>query len=350
MTTAKEALPSCIGYTLIFLFPILFLVGSLLGGIFTFSLTAFVFIILTILENLLPNDKKSLSPTQVELIEKSWTFKAIPLLYLPCQYASLFFGTWIYCSSDMTSFERVGMILSQGLVSAAASLASHELYHKRGMFDRIAGRLMLVTFSQGYFETNHAYVHHMFVATPEDPATARRGDGIYTFIPRSIIYGIKACWDVECQKLIKQVKSPYHFRNPFWIYILAPYAIHQFLVSYFGAEASTFFLGQSAFVIILTEIINYVEHYGMERRLIDGRYENVSIKHSWDTNAGITNYFIFNLGRHSDHHTYPTRPYQVLKKGCDNELPSGYISMILLSIIPGAYQWLMDERVLALRR
>lgn len=55
--------------------------------------------------------------------------------------------------------------------------------------------------------------------------------------------------------------------------------------------------------VIVLEVINYIEHYGLRRkRLPDGTYEKVTIRHSWNAPHRFTNYLLYKLQRHSDHH------------------------------------------------
>ena len=52
---------------------------------------------------------------------------------------------------------------------------------------------------------------------------------------------------------------------------------------------------------------------------------------------------LFELSRHSDHHLIASKKYQNLKSYNDApELPSGYIGMILLSLIPPAWFWIIN--------
>ena len=54
------------------------------------------------------------------------------------------------------------------------------------------------------------------------------------------------------------------------------------------------------FGIILLETINYVEHYGLVRKLKDnGRYEAISKFHSWNSNYPLGRLFFFQLTLHS---------------------------------------------------
>ena len=73
---------------------------------------------------------------------------------------------------------------------------------------------------------------------------------------------------------------------------------YQFLYSFQGM----FFL----------ELINYLEHYGMERRKDEnGIYESINKYHSWNSVSSTT---LFRLQRHSDHHAHSFRPYQILRR------------------------------------
>jgi alkane 1-monooxygenase len=62
----------------------------------------------------------------------------------------------------------------------------------------------------------------------------------------------------------------------------------------------------------------------------------------------VTNIFLYQLQRHSDHHAYPTRSYQALRHFDESpQLPGGYASMILLAWIPPLWFRVMDHRVVA---
>ena len=72
--------------------------------------------------------------------------------------------------------------------------------------------------------------------------------------------------------------------------------------------------------------------------------------HSWNSSHLVSNWFLFNLGRHSDHHYQTSRSYQQLRHFDDApQLPSGYFGMFLLPLIPSLWRRVMDPRVLAWR-
>src|SRR5439155_2873388 len=103
--------------------------------------------------------------------------------------------------------------------------------------------------------------------------------------------------------------------------------------------------------IVTLEIVNYIEHYGLERKkLPNGQYEKVTLYHSWNANHWLSNILLFHLQRHSDHHIHGARPYQLLQNIEQSpQLPSGYLGMISLALIPPLWRLIMNKRVLAYR-
>ena len=61
----------------------------------------------------------------------------------------------------------------------------------------------------------------------------------------------------------------------------------------------------------LLEVVNYVEHYGLERNKVnEHRYERVMPHHSWNSDHPLGRLMLFELTRHSDHHHHsPTKPW-----------------------------------------
>jgi len=76
------------------------------------------------------------------------------------------------------------------------------------------------------------------------------------------------------------------------------------LVYYFwNLQATLLFLAEAIYSIVYLEAINYIEHYGLSRKkLPNGEFEKVTIRHSWNAPHRFTNYVLFKLQRHSDHH------------------------------------------------
>lgn len=112
--------------------------------------------------------------------------------------------------------------------------------------------------------------------------------------------------------------------------------------------AVLFFLGQAFVAVTLLELVNYIEHYRLRREKKEKNgsdddeyetsydmYETVTPAHSWNAPQRVTNYFVFRLQRHSDHHANAQRPYQAL---CTYHkaptLPTGYTGTMLVALFP----------------
>ena len=116
---------------------------------------------------------------------------------------------------------------------------------------------------------------------------------------------------------------------------------------FYGLPAAIMFTIYGLGSIFYLENINYIEHYGLRRaKLANGEYEKVSIRHSWNAPHRFTNYILFKLQRHSDHHENSLKPYQTLLSLEDSpNLPHGYSVMILMSLFPTVWFDIMDPLV-----
>ena len=142
--------------------------------------------------------------------------------------------------------------------------------------------------------------------------------------------------------------------NLMWTYTFLPLLFIGLVTLGFSLWAQTFvwqlpvfFLSQSFIAFTLLEQVNYIEHYGIERKEISpGRYERVTPLHSWNASQIISNFFLFQLQRHSDHHANAIKRYQVLDHYDESpQLPAGYSTMILLALVPSLWFKLMNHRL-----
>jgi len=76
-------------------------------------------------------------------------------------------------------------------------LAGHELIHKRRDFDKGLGMFTFTKILYSHFLLEHSAGHHRNVATPEDSATARKGENFFKFTVRSAMGGITNTWKRE---------------------------------------------------------------------------------------------------------------------------------------------------------
>lgn len=108
-----------------------------------------------------------------------------------------------------------------------------------------------------------------------------------------------------------------------------------------------YFLAAAMIGILLLETVNYIEHYGLQRKATgDGKYERAMPAHSWNSDHVIGRLMLFELSRHSDHHYLASRKYQVLRHHDDSpQMPTGYPGMMILSLFPPAWFYVMNRRI-----
>jgi alkane 1-monooxygenase len=205
-----------------------------------------------------------------------------------------------------------------------------------------------------HFFIEHNRGHHVRVATPEDPATSRYKENFYAFWWRSVTDGYKSALNLENERLNKKGISIWSFSNQMIWFTVLPLlfvSISTLFFSFIGNrfiwEMPVFFFSQSFLAFSLLEVVNYLEHYGMERQLLpNGRYERVSPIHSWNASHTVSNFLLFQLQRHSDHHAFAHKRYQVLDHSEESpQLPSGYSAMLILAMFPPLWFRVMNKRL-----
>ena len=273
----------------------------------------------------------------------------IVYLFVPLQWLATLFGLWVASTGVLHGIDWLGWALTLGVVNGLGINAAHELGHKRGQLSRTMSMLALIPSCYGHFLVEHNRGHHVKVATPEDPASARLGESFWRFLPRSVLGGLVSAWHLETIKLQRQQHSAWHWRNENlqgWAGSLLVLIAASYLA---GWAVGLLLLGQAVYAFSLLEVINYVEHYGLKRqKLANARYEPCSPVHSWNSNTRYGNLSLYQLQRHSDHHANPTRPYQILRHFDESpQLPTGYFGMLMLAYLPPLWFKLMDKRVMA---
>ena len=115
----------------------------------------------------------------------------------------------------------------------------------------------------------------------------------------------------------------------------------------FGWLITLYFLAAAVIGFLLLETVNYIEHYGLQRKkTTEGNYERAMPVHSWNSDHVIGRLFLFELSRHSDHHYLASRKYQLLRHHDDSpQMPTGYPGMMLLALMPPVWFWIMNKRI-----
>ena len=285
----------------------------------------------------------------IAALEADKYYRWITYLFLPLQYLALVWACWLWAGDTLSVVDKVGLALTVGTVAGVGINTAHELGHKKEKVERWLAKIALAQSFYGHFYIEHNRGHHVRVATPVDPASSRVGESVYAFLPRTVVGSLQSAWRLEQPRFKRRDESHWSIRNDVlnaWLMSAVLWAV---LLLVFGLGILPYLLLQAAVGIVLLEIVNYLEHYGMLRlKEHTGRWERVRPSHSWNSNNIATNVLLYHLQRHSDHHANPTRRYQALRDVEEAPvLPTGYAGMILLALFPPLWYRTMDPRVLA---
>ena len=154
-------------------------------------------------------------------------------------------------------------------------------------------------------------------------------------------------WKLENDRLAKLGLQWYSLRNEMLIYQFIQMAVLVVIAVVFGWQVMLAFIAAATFGFLLLETVNYIEHYGLRRKKIDGEYyEKVMPIHSWNSDHPLGRLLLFELTRHSDHHYIASRKFQVLRHFDQSpQMPTGYPGMMVLSLIPPLWFKVMHAQI-----
>ncbi len=345
-----------LGFFTAFIIPALVVIGFYLDGHGNYLAILFSFLLLPILDQSLGIDTENISEQEAKIKAEEFYYRFVTYVWTYFQIAFIVWGAYAATTGKLSSaFEWTGFILGFPLVTGGIGITvAHELGHKKSLLERTYGKVLLMTVCYMHFYIEHNRGHHVYVATPEDPATARKYENFYRFWIRSVFGGYAHAWRLEAESLKRKNQRLFSLQNEMIRFAILPIIfcagltlIFSLLYNRLTWEVPMFFFMQSFFAFTLLELVNYVEHYGIQRKeLSPGRYERVNPLHSWNASHLLSNFFLFQLQRHSDHHAYAYKRYQVLNHYDQSpQLPYGYPTMILLALAPPVWFGMMNKRL-----
>ncbi|MCP5073452.1 MAG: alkane 1-monooxygenase [Rhodobacteraceae bacterium] len=288
-------------------------------------------------------------------VDLSW-YRLITVLWAPIQFCLIFAALAYVCWSDRLGVpEKIVFMATVGIASGSIGIVyAHELMHQKPKWERVLGDALMTMALYGHFRSEHLLVHHRYVGTPRDPVTARYNEGFHRFFPRVLVSCLRSSFQAEEAMLGRKNLPWWHQSNPFWWYLIWQLSWLALAFVIGGVAGVALFCVQAFVAIWQLEVVNYVEHYGLTRRhLGEGKYEHVLPRHSWNANHRVTNYFLINLQRHSDHHYKPDRRFPLLQTYDEDEapqLPFGYPIMTMLAMVPPMWRRYMNPKVRDWRR
>lgn len=356
MNTAKPigTLASALPFWLSLVFVPLIALGAAWGGWWLALTPVYAFGVITLIDALTGLDPSNADP-EAPLSQLFW-YRLITLIWPPVQLV-LIFGLiwWVTHRGDLAWYELLVLFYGLGVITGGIGIVyAHELMHQKTALERWLGDLLMASTLYSHFRSEHLRVHHLWVATPRDPVTARYNEGFGRFFLRVLWQCPQSAWRAEAALLARAGKSRYALQNPFWRYALLQGGFLGLAWLVGGWLGLGLFVYQALMAVALLELTNYVEHYGLTRRhLGEGRYEHVLPRHSWNASHRASNWLLINLQRHSDHHYKPDRRFPLLQTYADDEapqLPLGYPALVVVAAIPPLWRRLMNPRVRAWRR
>jgi alkane 1-monooxygenase len=344
-----------IGFYSAFILPGLLVTGFYLGGWNMMLIHAFVFILVPVLDYLIQTDRTNVSTSEISAVSKERFYRLVTFIWVYVQLGILVWGFSVVSSHVLSFGEWIAFSTGMALVTGGVGITvAHELGHKPEKLEQFYAKVLLMTVCYMHFFIEHNRGHHVRVATPDDPATSKFGETFYSFWWRSVKDGFVSAIHLEKERLEKKVIPFWSAHNQMIQFVLVPIIfvglftlVFSLIQNRFVWEVPIFFFAQSFFAFSLLELVNYIEHYGMSRKLLpNGRYEKVTPLHSWNASHMVSNFLLFQLQRHSDHHAFAYKRYQILNHYDESpQLPQGYSAMIILALFPPLWFKVMDRRL-----
>jgi alkane 1-monooxygenase len=239
----------------------------------------------------------------------------------------------------MTGSELIPMALGCGYVAGGIGIVlAHELGHRRPAIDRALARTLLCGIAYGHYAIEHNRGHHRAASTRSDAATARREESLWRFMPRYFFYVF-----IDAVKLSRAKRG---LTNEAIALASITLLMASLLFVAGGWRSCLFAIITGATAQFLVAAIDYAEHWGLERRTIDGKPERMGPQHTWDCANRVSDALLFNLPRHSAHHLEPSLDCNdLIRMPASPQMPTGYAGMTILAALWPLYRWIMTPRL-----
>ena len=322
-------------------------IGISLGGFYNYLAVIFTFVFIPVLEIIVKKSDEKYTDEEKKNRNLDPFFDLLLYLNIPIVFG-IFFFSLEKLSLTSSVYDIIGIILSASIVMATNGInVGHELGHRKSLIAKTCSKLLYLPCQYMHFYIEHNFGHHINVATPEDPATAKYKQTVYNFWLTSVVRTYVSAWKIQFKHLKVSKRSFFSIKNDMLFYSLFQLTFLVFIYYNFGLYLTLLSIVMSVVSFLFLETINYVEHYGLLRKKEpSGRYERVKPNHSWNSNHTIGRIVLYELTRHSDHHFKSSKKYQILESldECPH-LPHGYPTSILLSLIPPVWFSIMNPLV-----
>lgn len=248
--------------------------------------------------------------------------------------------------TGLAPWERAVAFYGFGLFFGQVSNSNaHELIHRARRPLHLLGRWVYISLLFGHHCSAHPKVHHRYVATPDDPNSARLNESFYRFAVRAWIGSFRA--GLAAERALQARAGKPLWQTPYISYIAGALALLALSAALAGPAGLAAHLGLAAYATLQLLMSDYVQHYGLRRAQgADGRYAPVTAAHSWNAPHVFSSLMMLHAPRHSDHHAHPATRYPALAlpPGAPM-LPAPLPTMATLALMPRLWKRVMNPRV-----
>jgi alkane 1-monooxygenase len=317
-------------------------------GWLTWGTMLYAWFIIPFAELFINPSEKNLDAAEEEMAKQDKVYDYMLYLIVIFQFAVLFLFLSSMKATGLQWWEITGRVFSMGLLCGTFGInVAHELGHRVTKFEQTLAKLLLLTSLYMHFFIEHNKGHHKNVATPEDPSSARYNEPIYIFYFRTIIFSYLSAWTIANDEMKKKGLAVLNLKNEMLQAHIIQIAFVALIFFVFTPLITVYFLAAAFIGILLLETVNYIEHYGLQRKqTASGNYERAMPGHSWNSSHPLGRLMLFELSRHSDHHYLASRKYQILQHHNDApQLPTGYPGSMLLALLPPVWFYVMNRKI-----
>lgn len=248
--------------------------------------------------------------------------------------------------SGLAPLERLVAMIGFGLFFGQVSHPNaHNLIHRGDRRLRALGTTVYASLLFGHHVSAHRLVHHVHVATEDDPASAPIGMGFWTYLPKAWIGGLHEGYLAENVMQARAGRSAINQRHPYLGYGLSALGALALAGSIAGTMGVMGLLVMAGYAQLQIMLSDYVQHYGLARaQRPDGSVEPVGPAHSWNAPQWFSGAMMLNAPRHSDHHANPSRAPSALQIDPETMpvLPHPMPVMAVLALLPDRWHEIMD--------
>jgi len=317
-------------------------------GLLCWLVLIYSWVFVPVLELFINPDTKNLTAAEEELSKNDKLFDYMLYLIVFLQIPTLVFFFYSFTNNTLTTIDIIGRITAMGMLCGTFGInVAHELGHRKNKFEQVLAKISLLSSLYMHFFIEHNKGHHKNVATPNDPSSARYNEWVYVFYFRTIIFSYLSAWHIANDEMKKKNLSVLNLKNEMLQVQIIQVAFVTAVYIFFGGWVTVYFLAAALMGVLLLETVNYIEHYGLQRKqTTENKFERTMPEHSWNSNHLIGRLLLFELSRHSDHHYLASRKYQILKHH-DNapQLPTGYPGSMLLALVPPLWCSIMNKKI-----